>query len=51
MSCGGIAGGEKKCRYAVEELGFDACIDHRDPALKDLLAKHAPKVSMSILKA
>jgi NADPH-dependent curcumin reductase CurA len=39
----GIAGGEKKCRYAIEDLGFDACIDHRDPALKDLLAKACPK--------
>jgi NADPH-dependent curcumin reductase len=26
----GIAGGEKKCRYAVDELGFDACINHHD---------------------
>jgi NADPH-dependent curcumin reductase CurA len=25
----GIAGGSDKCRYVVEELGFDACIDHR----------------------
>ena len=25
----GIAGGPAKCRYVVEELGFDACIDHR----------------------
>jgi len=25
----GIAGGPDKCRYVVEELGFDACIDHR----------------------
>ena len=25
----GIAGGPEKCAYAVEELGFDACIDHR----------------------
>ncbi|PKF63780.1 NADP-dependent oxidoreductase [Psychromonas sp. psych-6C06] len=24
----GIAGGEKKCNYAVETLGFDACLDH-----------------------
>ncbi|HET9034055.1 MAG TPA: zinc-binding dehydrogenase, partial [Dokdonella sp.] len=24
----GVAGGEKKCRYVVDELGFDACIDH-----------------------
>jgi NADPH-dependent curcumin reductase CurA len=30
----GVAGGEDKCRYVVDELGFDACIDykqHRDP--------------------
>lgn len=27
----GIAGGAEKCRYVVEELGFDACIDHREP--------------------
>lgn len=24
----GIAGGPKKCAYAVGELGFDACVDH-----------------------
>ncbi|MDR7305222.1 NADP-dependent oxidoreductase [Rhodoferax saidenbachensis] len=31
----GIAGGPDKCQYAVDELGFDACIDyklHRDAA-------------------
>src|SRR5262249_13712583 len=27
----GIAGGDEKCRWAVNELGFDACIDHRSP--------------------
>ena len=30
----GVAGGEDKCRYVVEQLGFDACIDykqHREP--------------------
>lgn len=27
----GIAGGRDKCRFAVEELGFDACVDHRSP--------------------
>ncbi|OFS12443.1 NADP-dependent oxidoreductase [Hafnia sp. HMSC23F03] len=27
----GIAGGVEKCRYAVEKLGFDVCIDHRAP--------------------
>lgn len=25
----GVAGGAEKCRYVVEELGFDACIDHK----------------------
>jgi NADPH-dependent curcumin reductase CurA len=25
----GIAGGPEKCKYAVEELGFDVCIDYR----------------------
>ena len=25
----GIAGGAKKCQFVTEELGFDACIDHR----------------------
>ena len=24
----GVAGGPDKCRYVVDELGFDACIDH-----------------------
>ena len=34
----GVAGGEQKCRYAVEELGFDACIDHRAPDFPAQLA-------------
>ncbi|MCQ2998151.1 NADP-dependent oxidoreductase [Pseudomonas syringae] len=25
----GVAGGAEKCRYVVDELGFDACIDHK----------------------
>ena len=25
----GIAGGDRKCDYVVNELGFDVCIDHR----------------------
>ncbi|MBP7453146.1 MAG: NADP-dependent oxidoreductase [Ottowia sp.] len=28
----GIAGGPEKCRYAVEELHFDVCIDYREHA-------------------
>ena len=27
----GVAGGAEKCRYVKDELGFDACIDHRAP--------------------
>ena len=26
----GIAGGPDKCRYAVQELGFDACVDYKE---------------------
>ena len=25
----GVAGGPEKCRYVVEELGFDGCVDYR----------------------
>jgi NADPH-dependent curcumin reductase CurA len=39
----GIAGGAEKCNFAVETLGFDACIDHRDPNLRELLSAAAPK--------
>jgi NADPH-dependent curcumin reductase CurA len=34
----GVAGGADKCRYAVDTLGFDACIDHRAPDFADQLA-------------
>ncbi|GLS88550.1 NADP-dependent oxidoreductase [Cypionkella aquatica] len=27
----GVAGGAEKCAYAVSELGFDHCIDHKAP--------------------
>ncbi len=39
----GIAGGPDKCKYIVDELGFDAAIDHRDPALAQKLAEACPK--------
>jgi hypothetical protein len=39
----GIAGGPEKCRWAVEALGFDACLDHRDADLGRLLADACPK--------
>jgi len=38
----GIAGGADKCRYAMEELGFDACLDHRAPDLAGRLAAACP---------
>ncbi|MGH8586759.1 MAG: NADP-dependent oxidoreductase [Gammaproteobacteria bacterium] len=38
----GIAGGADKCRYAVEELGFDVCLDRRDPQLAERLAAACP---------
>jgi NADPH-dependent curcumin reductase CurA len=35
----GLAGGADKCRYVVEELGFDACIDYKlHPDVKSLSA-------------
>lgn len=33
----GIAGGPEKCAYAVETLGFDACIDHKSDDFKNQL--------------
>jgi NADPH-dependent curcumin reductase CurA len=33
----GIAGGEQKCRFVREELGFDGCLDHRQPNLAERL--------------
>ena len=42
----GIAGGPEKCKYAVDELGFDACIDyklHKDMySLAKALKEHCP---------
>jgi NADPH-dependent curcumin reductase len=34
----GIAGGDEKCNYAVQELGFDVCVDYK---------KHADAASLS----
>ncbi|MFL2547508.1 MAG: NADP-dependent oxidoreductase [Candidatus Rariloculaceae bacterium] len=38
----GIAGSDDKCRYVVEELGFDACLSHRDPDLRTRLKQACP---------
>ncbi|WP_038175981.1 MULTISPECIES: NADP-dependent oxidoreductase [Vibrio] len=35
----GIAGGEEKCRFAKEQLGFDECIDHKADDFAEQLAK------------
>jgi len=39
----GIAGGADKCRWVVEELGFDACVDYKSEDLKKALKQHCPK--------
>ncbi|MGE0339805.1 MAG: NADP-dependent oxidoreductase [Xanthobacteraceae bacterium] len=39
----GIAGGADKCKYLVDELGFDAAVDHRDPDLAAKLASACPQ--------
>lgn len=38
----GVAGGPDKCAYAVDELGFDACIDHKADDFAEQLAKASP---------
>ncbi|AQS41379.1 MAG: Alcohol dehydrogenase zinc-binding domain-containing protein [Candidatus Tokpelaia hoelldobleri] len=38
----GIAGGKEKCRYAVEKLGFDVCLDHKAPDFASQLAQGCP---------
>ncbi|CNK87709.1 NADP-dependent oxidoreductase [Yersinia alsatica] len=39
----GVAGGAEKCRYVVEELGFDACLDHRATDFAQQLEKVCTK--------
>ena len=39
----GIAGGAEKCGYVVNQLGFDACIDHHSPDFKEQLATACAK--------
>jgi len=39
----GIAGGKEKCDYVKSELGFDECLDHRDPDLAARLKDACPK--------
>jgi NADPH-dependent curcumin reductase len=37
----GIAGGEEKCRWLTEELGFDAAIDYKSEDMRAALREHA----------
>jgi NADPH-dependent curcumin reductase CurA len=39
----GVAGGERKCRFVKEELGFDGCLDHRQPDLPERLKAACPR--------
>jgi len=39
----GIAGGEEKCRYIVQELGFDAAIDYKSEDVRKALRQHCPE--------
>ena len=39
----GIAGGDDKCRYVIDQLGFDFCVDHRADDLPGHLAAACPK--------
>jgi NADPH-dependent curcumin reductase CurA len=38
----GIAGGPDKCRYAVDTLGLDACVDHRTADFEQQFAAATP---------
>jgi NADPH-dependent curcumin reductase CurA len=38
----GIAGGAEKCAYVVDELGFDACIDHKSVGFEERFAAAVP---------
>jgi len=39
----GIAGGAEKCRWIVEELGFDVAIDYKGEDVRRALREHAPE--------
>ncbi len=38
----GIAGGPEKCAYVTDELGFDACIDYKQPDFEEKLKEACP---------
>ncbi|QBF31946.1 NADP-dependent oxidoreductase [Thalassococcus sp. S3] len=38
----GIAGGPEKCKWVVDELGFDACVDYREAGLGKAIRAACP---------
>ena len=38
----GIAGGNKKCNYVINELGFDGCIDYKNESVSRSIFKECP---------
>lgn len=38
----GVAGGDTKCRWCVEEAGFDACIDYKKAGFEQALKEACP---------
>ncbi len=38
----GVASGPEKCSYVKETLGFDECLDHKDPDFADQLKQACP---------
>jgi NADPH-dependent curcumin reductase CurA len=39
----GVAGSAEKCRYVIDELGFDACVNYKTGNLADALAAACPQ--------
>ncbi len=42
MPCGRCCRGTEKCSYAIGTLGFDECLDHKDPYFADKLKQACP---------
>ena len=38
----GVAGSEEKCNFTKSELGFDECVNYKDPDFKDKLKSACP---------
>ncbi len=38
----GVAGGEKKCSYVKDVLGFDDCVDYKESNMEERLSKACP---------